>query len=408
MRILHIMASRGLGGAETYATDIMLSLHEKGVDQCVVMAADAPRYGEIVEAGIRTAPEVLGHNLFKQDHPPLAGGSKSLCDFGEGSKETPSPAKTKALRCNAKFLLPLPQGERDSFCLEGFLTPHFRFFQRRALRRVLEREKPDLVHCWMRRAASLMPREYREKTIGFFGGYYDPRHFKSCGHFVGVTKDITDHMVKNGVPRERAHFVPTFPDVKDEAPVDRATLNTPQDAFVVLALSRLHPKKGLDTLLLAAQKLPGVVVWLAGEGPLRGDLERLAKELGVADRTRFLGWRTDRGALLRAADVCALPSRYEPFGTVILEAWAAGTPFVACKSAGPAAHVDNERNGLLVDIDDVEGLATALARVRDDADLRRRLIAEGYATYVGGYTRDAVTAQMMGLYEGVLGARHEG
>ena len=81
---------------------------------------------------------------------------------------------------------------------------------------------------------------------------------------------------------------------------------------------------------------------------------------------------------------------------------------MACKSAGPAAHVDNERNGLLVDIDDVEGLATALARVRDDADLRRRLIAEGYATYVGGYTRDAVTAQMMGLYEGVLGARHEG
>ena len=340
MRILHIMASRGLGGAETYATDIMLSLHEKGVDQCAVMAANAPRYLEVVQAGIRTAPEVLEKRL--------------------------------------------------------------RFFQRRALRSLLEREKPDLVHCWMRRAASLMPREYREKTIGWFGGYYDPSHFKSCGHFVGVTQGITEHMIKNGVPRERAHFVPTFPDVKDESPTDRATLATPQDAFVVLALSRLHPKKGLDTPLRAAKKLPGAYVWLAGEGPLRNNLERLAKELGVAERTRFLGWRTDRGALLRAANVCALPSRYEPFGTVILEAWAAGTPFVACRSAGPAAHVDNERNGLLVGIDDVEGLAAALRRVRDDAALRRRLIAEGYATYVGGYTREAVTAKMMGLYEEIV------
>jgi len=334
------MAGRGLGGAETYATDLMLSLHAAGVDQCAVVAANAPRYGEMAAAGIRTAQHVLSFP--------------------------------------------------------------FRPLQRSLLRRLLGLEKPDLVHCWMRRAASIMPRWEPCPVIGWFGGYYDPRRFQRCGQFVGVTKDIVDHMVKNGVPPDQAHYVPTFPDVKDEPPVNRASLATPEGAKVVLALSRLHSKKGLDTLLRAAQRLPEAVLWLAGEGPLRSQLERLAKDLGVSDRVRFLGWRTDRGALLRAADVCVLPSRYEPFGTVILEAWAAKTPFVACRSAGPTAHVRDGVDGLLVPIDDDERLAEAIKKALYNNKLRENLIAEGYAAYSQKYTREAVTGRMIGLYERLI------
>lgn len=340
MRILHIMAGKGLGGAETYAADIMLSLHAQGVDQCVAMAEQAPRYGEVAGAGIRMAPEGL--------------------------------------------------------------RPYFRFFKRRALARVIEREKPDLVHCWMRRAASLMPSFDPDRTIGWFGGYYEPKNFKRCGFFIGVTKGIVAHMVERGVPEDRAYYVPTFPDVRDEPPLDRTRLATPAQAFVVLALSRLHPKKGLDTLMRAAQKLPDIVLWLAGEGPLRHDLEGLAATLGIAERVRFLGWRTDRGALLRAADVCALPSRYEPFGTVILEAWAAGTPLIACQSAGPAAHVTDGENGLLTPIDDVDALAQAIKRLQEEDALRERLILKGYATYRQSYTRQAVTARMLSVYDEIL------
>ena len=342
MRILHIMASRGLGGAETYATDIMLALHAEGVDQCAVVAKDAPRYGELVAAGIRTAPEVL--------------------------------------------------------------ASRFRPFQWWALRQLVKREQPDLVHCWMRRAASLMPRWDKGPVIGWFGGYYKPKHFKRCTAFVGVTKAIVAHMVKEGVPESNAHFVPTFPDVKNESPLDRTLLATPPNATVVLALSRLHPKKGLDTLLQAAKLLPDVYVWLAGEGPLRAELEQLTQKLGLGDRVRFLGWRTDRGALLRAASLCVLPSRYEPFGTVILEAWAAGTPLVACRSDGPAAHVEDGVNGLLAPIDDPAALADALHRVRDDDALRRRLIAQGYATYIRDYTRESVTQRMLRLSRDLLEA----
>ncbi|MDR3450717.1 MAG: glycosyltransferase [Alphaproteobacteria bacterium] len=343
MRILHIMASSAQGGAETYSTDVILSLHKAGLDQCVVMDAKAPRFAELSAAGIRMAPEILG-------------------------------------------------------------AP-FRILQKWKLRRLIAREKPALIHCWMRRAASLLPQTWgdnaasRPKTIGWFGGYYDPSKFKSCGTFVGCTRDIAAHMVKNGVPKDRAHYIPTFPDVPTTPPIDRATVSTPREAKVLLALSRLHPKKGLDILLEAAALIPNSIVWLAGEGPLRRALEAQAKKLGILDRVRFLGWRTDRAALLRAADICVLPSRYEPFGTVILEAWAAGTPLVAAASAGPSAHIENGVTGLLTPIDDAPELAKAMQRVLKDADLRRRLVAQGYAAYIKDYTREAVTAQWIKFYK---------
>jgi len=342
MRILHIMAGRGLGGAETYANDVMLSLHASGIDECAVVADDAPRTGELKKAGVRLATDVL--------------------------------------------------------------RGPFRFLQRRRLKKIIETEKPDLIHCWMRRAASLMPDDYKGPVIGWFGGYYDPKNFKACTHFVGVTQGIVDHQIAKGVPADKAFYVPTFPDVRDEKPVDRAALDTPAGAPVILALSRLHTKKGLDTLLQATKLLPDVYVWLAGEGPLRDKLEKLTRKLGLEARVRFLGWRTDRGALLRAADVCVLPSRYEPFGTVILEAWAAGTPLVAAKSAGPAAHVNDGKNGLLVPIDDYKALAEALGRATQDEELRRHLIADGFDTYSRTYTRKAVTEKMIALYQTLIAA----
>ena len=76
-------------------------------------------------------------------------------------------------------------------------------------------------------------------------------------------------MVKNGVPADRAHYIPTFPVITPLPPLDRTTLNTPPGAKALLTLSRLHEKKGLDTFLHAVRDLPGCVAWLAGDGPLQ-------------------------------------------------------------------------------------------------------------------------------------------
>jgi glycosyltransferase involved in cell wall biosynthesis len=253
----------------------------------------------------------------------------------------------------------------------------------------------------MRRAASLAPSN-GARVIGWFGGYYDPRHFRKCERLVGVTEDIAAHMVRKGIAPDRAHYIPTFPVVQQGDPVSRAALDTPEDAKVLLTLSRLHQKKGLDTFLYALQALPECIAWIAGDGPLADELHALARKLGVFDRVRFLGWRTDRGALLQAADVCVLPSRYEPFGTVILEAWAAQTPLVACASAGPAAHVSDGETGLLTPIDDAPALASAIARTLADDALRLKMVEAGYATYKARFTKEAVTAQWLSFYNTLL------
>jgi glycosyltransferase involved in cell wall biosynthesis len=338
MRILQIMTSKANGGAETYACDVMTKLHEAGISQCVVMPQGAQRFAGMQALGIKMAPQPL--------RVPFA------------------PA------------------------------------QRYLVRELIAQEKPAIVQTWMRRAASLVSKG-RQPIVGWFGGYYEPRYFRSCERLVGVTRDIAAHMVKNGVPQDRAHYIPTFPVIDLLPPVSRAELQTPEEAKVLLTLSRLHEKKGLDTFLHALKDLPSCFAWIAGDGPLEGQLKKLAADLGVAGRVRFLGWRTDRSALLRAADLCVLPSRYEPFGTVILEAWAAKTAFVACASAGPAAHVTDGVNGLLTPIGDAGALKAAITRIFSDGGLQRDLIENGYKTYLQDFTPEAVTKRWIDFYSAV-------
>lgn len=334
------MAGKGNGGAETYAADMMLALHEHGSVQKAVLHPRQERLAELQRAGVAVDVAVLQWPL-----------------------------------------LPL---------------------QRTRLRRLIARWQPDLVHCWMRRAASLVP-PLSVPVIGWFGGYYEVGHFASCSHFIGVTPDIVRHQREEGVATERSFFVPTFPVTEaPDQPLERAMLGAPPGKTVLLALSRLHPKKGLDTLVQAMKDLPDCVLWLAGDGPMRETLQSHAAQRGVTERVKFLGWRTDRGALLRAADICVLPSRYEPFGTVMLEAWACGTPLVAAAAAGPAAFVQNGENGLLVPINDPKALAQAIRQLRDDPALRARLAQGGLASYQAQFTRPAVTARLLEVYRQIL------
>lgn len=347
MRVLQIMAGNKDGGAELYSTDIMLSLHEAGLDQRVVMRPTAPRFPVLEQAGLAMAPEVL----------------------------------------NASF----------------------RAVQRLRLRRLIRNYQPDIIHCWMRRAVSLVAPGAAPAIVGWYGDYEEQRkHFSACTHFIGVTRDLMRHAYENGAGPGTAFYVPTFSSVEDAAPLDRTSLGTPPTKKALLILSRLHKVKGIDTALHALTLLPDCHLWIAGSGPEETALKTLARELGVQDRAKFLGWRTDRGALLRAADICLLPSRYEPFGTVILDAWSTATPFVACESDGPKATIRSGENGMLVPADNPPALAGAVRAVLDNPDLRHRIAQAGYAEYLAHFTRGAVTRTMLETYQRILAQTNGG
>src|SRR5262249_45260687 len=273
-----------------------------------------------------------------------------------------------------------------------------------AINRMLREFKPDVIEYWMGRAGQFAPESFRARSIGWYGGYYKLVRVTNCEWHVGLTKDLLRHIREQGVAADRSAIIHTYADFESAAPVDRASLDTPKDAPVALALARLHVKKGLDTLLDATAKVPGLYVWIAGEGPIEAELKAQCTKLGLDDRVRFLGWRNDRGALLAASTFVAFPSRYEPFGTVTVDAWAASRPLVAADAVGPAAYVEDGVSGLLIPKDNVDALANAMSRVINEPGLAAKLVDGGRKAYEAQFTRAAFVRDSLAFYQRVVTA----
>jgi glycosyltransferase involved in cell wall biosynthesis len=264
---------------------------------------------------------------------------------------------------------------------------------RRGFRAAIAAFRPQIVLTWMNRATRLCPRG-DFVHVGRLGGYYDLKYYRQCDHLVANTRDIAAYLGRAGWPAEHTHYLPNFVAADAAERLPRAACATPEDIPLALALGRLHVNKAFDMLLAALARVPRVHLWLAGEGALRPALERQARTLGLEGRVRFLGWREDTAALLAAADFLVCPSRHEPLGNVVIEAWAAGVPVVAAASAGPAALIADGISGLLVPVDDAAALARAIERLAADETLRRRLAAGGHAAHAAEFAE----ARVVGLY----------
>ncbi len=256
--------------------------------------------------------------------------------------------------------------------------------------RALRRFAPRVAVAWMGRAARHAPRG-PWVLVGRLGGYYDLRQFARCDHLVGNTQAMVDWIVAQGAPPHRVHLLPNF--VTDLAGAAPAVLPVPEGAPVVLAMGRLHRNKGLDLLIAAASRLPGVHVAIAGDGPERVGLERLAQHAGVASRVHFLGWRTDTASLLAACQVVACPSRSEPLGNVVLEAFAARRPVVASMAEGPRALIESGRTGVLVAGESAIALAAGIEGVLSRPVQAAAMVQAARQRYEQDFSEPAVVAR---------------
>jgi len=239
--------------------------------------------------------------------------------------------------------------------------------------------------------------------IGRLGGYYNLKNFRRCDYLVCNAPDLVRYVTEGGWPKERVFLIPNFPSLPDGPKLDRGLFGTPNDAPLALALGRLHPNKGLDILIRAAETIPGLFVWIAGEGPERGTLQRLAGERGLKDRVKFLGWRNDRASLFKTADFCVYPSREEPFGNVVVEAWASGTPLLTTASTGPRWLVRDGEDALMTPVDDVDALATGMRRLIASPELRASLSAAGRRRVSDEFSEPAIVARYIKLFQRVTG-----
>jgi glycosyltransferase involved in cell wall biosynthesis len=335
-RVAHVLVGRSEGGAERFFVKLCVALQKRGLPQKVIVSPEPRRVAELRDAG---------------------------CDVAT---------------------IPFPRGA-------------FGVLARPLLRRALRNFGAEVALCTLKRAVAIMP-VGPWATLARLGGYYDIRKYRRCDGLVALTPDIADWLARQGWPAERIALIPSFAGMPPAEPVDRAQFDTPPGARVILGIGRLHPVKGLDTLLRALPAVPGAWLWLAGDGPMRAELQALATELGVADRTRFLGWRDDQAALYAAADVVAFPSRHEPFGNIVVETWSARRPLVATASEGPGWLIRDGDDGLLCPIDDHAALAERLNQVLGDPVLADRLAAAGWRRHAEDFSEDAVCAQYFDLF----------
>jgi glycosyltransferase involved in cell wall biosynthesis len=270
----------------------------------------------------------------------------------------------------------------------------------RVLRRAEDEFHPDVVLAFAGRAASFLPNG-PPMRIGRLGGYYNLKNFRRCDYLVCNAPDLVRYVTDGGWPKERVSLIPNFPSLPDGPKLNRAVFDTPDDAPLALALGRLHPVKGFVTLIRAAAIVPGLFVWIAGEGAERDALRGLTKQLGLDGRVRFLGWRNDRASLFKTADLCVYPSREEPFGNVVVEAWACGTPLVTTASTGPRWLVRDGEDALMTPVDDAGALAAAIERLITSPDLRASLAAAGLRRVANEFSEPAIIARYVELFEGV-------
>ncbi len=273
---------------------------------------------------------------------------------------------------------------------------------------IIRKFKPAIVQTWMSRAPAKLPswntakgpKPYR--VLARLGGYYKIKYFKNADYFATITPDIKRHLVEHGIAAERVRHINNFAETEEApVPVNRADTDTPEDAKVLLTLGRLHRAKAFDTLIRTVAEIPDAYLWIAGEGPDRAELEALIAALNVQQRVKLLGWREDRAALFQAADICVFPSRYEPFGTVFVQAWAQGVPLVTTAAAGPMQFIRDEEDALVVPIDDVPALKVAIERVMHDEELAIKLVANGTQRYLGEFTKEGMLKAYSDFYRDI-------
>jgi len=218
---------------------------------------------------------------------------------------------------------------------------------------------------------------------------YEVPHWKICTMYNGVNPRNYDGMIDPGEVKRRYHMGPMDP--------------------MVFFSGRMVIQKGPDLLLEAVPSIlkfyPNAKFVFAGDGEMRSQVEGRAHQMGVAHATRFLGFQGNGTLtnLYKACDVVCVPSRNEPFGIVLLEAWSAGKPVVSTINGGPAEFVWHEVNGLKVHAHP-DSIAWGLGTLFSNFDWARWMGRNGRIAVESAFCWDTIADRALDIYWNTVSA----
>jgi glycosyltransferase involved in cell wall biosynthesis len=230
--------------------------------------------------------------------------------------------------------------------------------------------------------------------------------------FIALSSEVATELRAAGVPGMHVVVIANGVDLTEYSALDpearaesRAELGLDPNRCYGIFVGRLHPVKSVDTLVRALVDTTGIDLLIVGDGQERARLERLACDLRVSTRIRFIGSTPHVANYLKVADAFFLPSLGEGMPNALLEAMACGLPCVASSSVGGVEELLGDARGLTVPVGDVPAWSEVMQRLTSDSQLRHAL-GEAASGYVRArHSIDATADQLVTLYRALVARR---
>lgn len=204
-------------------------------------------------------------------------------------------------------------------------------------------------------------------------------------------------MIKNGIDTKK---------YKPKNKISREALNIPKDAYVIGTVARLSKQKAPDIFIRMAErvkeKIPNAFFIMVGDGEEREEIETFIKNSNLKDSVIITGWIEDPFSYMKIFDVGVLVSRWEGFGLVLAEYMLAKIPIVATSVDAIPYIIENERNGLLVKVDDISETTKAILRLHEDKDLCNHMVDNALKEVKEKYDVRRVAVEHEELIEKIL------
>jgi glycosyltransferase involved in cell wall biosynthesis len=234
--------------------------------------------------------------------------------------------------------------------------------------------------------------------------------YRRCARFIAVSSAIADRLTTvDLVPGAWVDIVPNaIPALPASSGGAEVSIAVDSDCPTVGVVARLQPEKGVDVFLRAAAVIaarhPTARFVVVGDGPQRAALQKLTRQLRIADKVVFTGFVADGAAALSQLDIAVVPSRSEGSPLVVLEAMAAGVPIVATRVGGIPDQVRHGREAILEAPDDHAGIAAACLRLLVAPEVAAGLVAHARGRVAQCFPTHAATAAIEQVYAAARGA----
>ena len=224
---------------------------------------------------------------------------------------------------------------------------------------------------------------------------YSIRHILKCNYIIALDQLLKHHLISSGYPESQIFIVPNM-------------INTPakkinnfsqkRTEYVIGALGRFVPEKGFNYLIEAISILRDrkyrVKLLIGGAGPLEIQLKKLAHGLNIGKNIEFIGWINDKESFFKTVDIFCIPSVFETFGIVALEAMSHQVPIISTKTAGATQIFEAGSDALITNTASDQGLADNIAYLIDNPLRAQELIDKAYSKIISYYDTRVVADRL--------------